>query len=74
MDVSSGNSRITIANKMSRIQSVYSFRYFIVVHTLPFGGVGGSGVVAYHGKYSFDAFSHKKGSVLKKQMLESINK
>lgn len=43
------------------------------VHTLPFGGVGGSGMGAYHGKYSFDAFSHKKGCVLKKQMLESIN-
>ncbi|KAL8459474.1 hypothetical protein ACS0TY_036821 [Phlomoides rotata] len=27
---------------------------------LPFGGVGGSGMGAYHGKYSFDAFSHKK--------------
>ncbi|KAK6132347.1 hypothetical protein DH2020_033907 [Rehmannia glutinosa] len=29
-------------------------------HTLPFGGVGESGMGAYHGKYSFDAFSHKK--------------
>ncbi|KAL6522174.1 hypothetical protein OROMI_032051 [Orobanche minor] len=27
---------------------------------LPFGGVGESGTGAYHGKYSFDAFSHKK--------------
>ncbi|KAG6422777.1 hypothetical protein SASPL_113158 [Salvia splendens] len=27
---------------------------------LPFGGVGGSGMGAYHGKFSFDAFSHKK--------------
>ena len=27
---------------------------------LPFGGVGASGVVAYHGKHSFDCFSHKK--------------
>ena len=27
---------------------------------LPFGGVGGSGVGAYHGKYSFDTFTHKK--------------
>ncbi|KAK6257543.1 hypothetical protein QUC31_001002 [Theobroma cacao] len=29
-------------------------------HTLPFGGVGDSGMGAYHGKFSFDAFSHKK--------------
>ncbi|KAJ4819048.1 Aldehyde dehydrogenase [Rhynchospora pubera] len=27
---------------------------------LPFGGVGESGIGAYHGKFSFDAFSHKK--------------
>lgn len=28
---------------------------------LPFGGVGNSGMGAYHGRYSFDTFSHKKG-------------
>lgn len=28
---------------------------------LPFGGVGNSGVGAYHGKFSFDTFTHKKG-------------
>src|SRR5690606_5244577 len=27
---------------------------------LPFGGVGNSGMGNYHGKYGFDAFSHKK--------------
>ncbi|MBO9683465.1 MAG: aldehyde dehydrogenase [Flavisolibacter sp.] len=27
---------------------------------LPFGGRGKSGIGAYHGKYSFDAFSHQK--------------
>jgi len=31
---------------------------------LPFGGIGTSGVGAYHGKYSFDTFTHYK-SVLK---------
>ncbi|AZU62146.1 aldehyde dehydrogenase [Neobacillus mesonae] len=31
---------------------------------LPFGGVGPSGIGAYHGKGSFDTFSHKK-SILK---------
>jgi len=30
-------------------------------HKLPFGGVGSSGLGAYHGQHSFDAFSHKKG-------------
>ncbi len=32
---------------------------------LPFGGVGNSGMGGYHGKASFDTFSHKK-SILKK--------
>lgn len=30
---------------------------------LPFGGVGNSGMGSYHGKASFDAFSHKKSIV-----------
>lgn len=30
---------------------------------LPFGGVGHSGIGAYHGKVSFDLFSHKKAIV-----------
>jgi aldehyde dehydrogenase (NAD+) len=29
-------------------------------HNLPFGGRGLSGIGQYHGKYSFDTFSHKK--------------
>jgi len=37
----------------------------IMNHHLPFGGRGTSGMGGYHGKYSFDAFSHKK-AVLKK--------
>lgn len=32
---------------------------------LPFGGVGNSGMGAYHGKLSFDIFSHKKAIVKK---------
>lgn len=31
-----------------------------IVKDLPFGGVGESGIGAYHGKASFDSFSHKK--------------
>jgi aldehyde dehydrogenase (NAD+) len=30
-------------------------------HRLPFGGVGHSGVGAYHGKHSFDTFTFEKG-------------
>ncbi|KAJ6423312.1 hypothetical protein OIU84_024285 [Salix udensis] len=32
----------------------------VTVSSLPFGGVGESGMGSYHGKFSFDAFSHKK--------------
>jgi len=32
---------------------------------MPFGGVGESGMGGYHGKFSFDAFSHRK-SILKR--------
>ncbi|XP_076621580.1 aldehyde dehydrogenase type III isoform X4 [Colletes latitarsis] len=36
-----------------------------IVDTLPFGGVGSSGIGCYHGKYSFDTFVHKKGCLIK---------
>lgn len=35
------------------------------VDSLPFGGVGNSGIGAYHGKYSFDSFTHKKSCLIK---------
>jgi len=38
---------------------------------LPFGGVGSSGMTAYHGKGSYDVFSHKK-SVIKKSNLIDV--
>lgn len=42
---------------------VFDFHVLIMqlaVHSLPFGGVQESGMGAYHGKFSFDVFSHKK--------------
>ncbi|MCF6295503.1 MAG: aldehyde dehydrogenase [Flavobacteriaceae bacterium] len=39
-------------------------------HRLPFGGVGHSGMGAYHGKRSFDTFSHKKAVVKKGNWLD----
>ncbi|KAJ8717742.1 hypothetical protein PYW07_005672 [Mythimna separata] len=35
------------------------------VETLPFGGVGASGIGAYHGKKTFDTFTHKKSCLIK---------
>jgi aldehyde dehydrogenase (NAD+) len=43
------------------------------VHTLPFGGVGPSGSGAYHGKLSFEAFSHQKAVMVKNQNMEVVN-
>lgn len=37
---------------------------------LPFGGVGHSGIGAYHGKLGFDTFSHKKAIVKKANWLD----
>lgn len=38
---------------------------------LPFGGVGASGMGRYHGKYSFDTFTHEKTYIFKSTRLES---
>ncbi|MGB3513155.1 MAG: aldehyde dehydrogenase [Microcoleaceae cyanobacterium] len=42
------------------------------VKSLPFGGVGNSGIGSYHGKASFDTFSHYK-SVLNKGLWLDLN-
>ena len=49
---------------------------FIIVPSLPFGGVGESGFGAYHGKFSFETFSHYKPvlSAGTAAFLEGVNK
>ena len=46
----------------------------VIIHlassSLPFGGVGESGMGAYHGKAGFDAFTHHKSMVDKKTWLD----
>lgn len=37
---------------------------------LPYGGVGNSGMGAYHGKASFDTFSHKRSIMKKSNLLD----
>jgi aldehyde dehydrogenase (NAD+) len=37
---------------------------------LPFGGVGPSGTGAYHGRFSFDAFSHHKGVLVQTTLFD----
>ena len=36
----------------------------VLIEDLPFGGVGASGVGAYHGEIGFQTFSHRKGVFL----------
>jgi len=45
----------------------------ISVSTLPLGGVGPSGMSSYHGKRSFEIFTHHKSTMLKNQGLEAVN-
>lgn len=44
------------------------------VAELPFGGVGHSGMGAYHGKHTFDTFSHKRSCLIKSLGMEGANK
>lgn len=44
------------------------------VPTLPFGGVGASGMGSYHGKHGFDMMSHAKATMIKSQGLETPQK
>lgn len=39
---------------------------FQTVDSLPFGGVGPSGMGQYHGKFTFDTFTHKRACLVKK--------
>uniref|UniRef100_A0A8D2DZ98 Aldehyde dehydrogenase 3 family member B1 n=1 Tax=Sciurus vulgaris TaxID=55149 RepID=A0A8D2DZ98_SCIVU len=41
--------------------------------SLPFGGVGNSGMGRYHGKFSFDTFSHHRACLLRSPGMEKIN-
>ncbi|XP_077417618.1 aldehyde dehydrogenase, dimeric NADP-preferring isoform X3 [Vanacampus margaritifer] len=43
-----------------------------LIVTLPFGGVGASGFGSYHGRYSFDTFSHRKSCLLRSTHLECV--
>jgi len=41
--------------------------FHIAAEKLPFGGVGASGMGAYHGEYGFQTFSHRKGVFLQRR-------
>ncbi|KAI5098864.1 fatty aldehyde dehydrogenase isoform X2, partial [Silurus meridionalis] len=43
------------------------------VSSLPFGGVGNSGMGMYHGKHTFDQLSHKRACLITSLGMESLN-
>nr|XP_021380662.1 aldehyde dehydrogenase family 3 member A2-like [Lonchura striata domestica] len=45
-----------------------------VLPDLPFGGVGHSGMGAYHGRHSFETFSHRRACLIKDLSWEAVNK
>ncbi|HAT4284339.1 TPA: aldehyde dehydrogenase [Clostridium perfringens] len=57
---STSSGGVTINDTLVHVSSSY----------LPFGGVGNSGMGEYHGKYSFDLFSNKKGVMNRKTFLD----
>uniref|UniRef100_A0AAQ5X2S3 Aldehyde dehydrogenase n=1 Tax=Amphiprion ocellaris TaxID=80972 RepID=A0AAQ5X2S3_AMPOC len=43
------------------------------ISSLPFGGVGNSGMGSYHGKFSFDQLSHMRSCLIKQLKMEGVN-
>ncbi|XP_007939686.1 aldehyde dehydrogenase, dimeric NADP-preferring [Orycteropus afer afer] len=46
----------------------------ITVHSLPFGGVGYSGMGSYHGKKSFETFSHRRSCLVRPLLNDKAQK
>jgi coniferyl-aldehyde dehydrogenase len=42
--------------------------FHFVAENLPFGGIGASGIGAYHGEFGFQTFSHRKGVFLQSRL------
>ncbi|CAO2584115.1 Aldehyde dehydrogenase family 3 member B3 [Lemmus lemmus] len=45
----------------------------MTLSSLPFGGVGSSGLGRYHSKFSFDTFSHQRACLLRSPGMEKLN-
>ena len=46
--------------------------YHLIQNRLPFGGIGPSGMGAYHGFDGFETFSHKKGVFLQNRLIGDV--
>ncbi|XP_009081631.1 PREDICTED: aldehyde dehydrogenase family 3 member B1-like, partial [Acanthisitta chloris] len=45
----------------------------VTLSSLPFGGIGNSGLGMYHGKFTFDTFSHHRGCLKRGMGRETLN-
>ncbi|MGO8919409.1 MAG: coniferyl aldehyde dehydrogenase [Stellaceae bacterium] len=63
-----GKRDAVLARTISGGASVNETLMHFVVETLPFGGVGASGIGAYHGEIGFQTFSHRKGVFLQSRV------
>ncbi|NXF41967.1 AL3B1 dehydrogenase, partial [Nyctibius bracteatus] len=45
----------------------------VTLTSLPFGGIGNSGLGKYHGKFTFDTFSHHRACLHRSMGLETLN-
>ncbi|MEN0088011.1 MAG: coniferyl aldehyde dehydrogenase [Pseudomonadota bacterium] len=50
-----------LAQSISGTAAINDTTLQVAIDTIPFGGVGASGMGAYHGRAGFDTFSHQKG-------------
>src|ERR1700678_4777586 len=57
-----------LRKKISGGASVNTTLFHFVAENLPFGGIGPSGIGAYHGEFGFQTFSHRKGVFLQSRL------
>eukprot|EP00435_Cladocopium_sp_Y103_P063837 s563_g25.t1 len=61
----SGNIEKALSHVQSGGVCINTVFEHLLPETLPFGGQGASGMGAYHGKFGFDEFSHKRAILVK---------
>ncbi|CAI5746133.1 unnamed protein product [Peronospora destructor] len=68
---SDGKNKERVVNETSAGSMVFNDVLIQLLNTnVPFGGVGSSGMGAYHGHYGFEAFSHNKTVLYKTGLLD----